>query len=79
MFKMKWHDPVEVDLSQGSQLVQGPVEALVFLLDAWPDRRGPRYVAARSFCRAAISGRKSAEEARQMFIEAAQEAQITAH
>ena len=76
----KWSSPVEVGFGQkGSQLVQGPFDALICLMDTWPDLRGPRYVAARSLCRAALDGRKSPEEAREVFISAAQEARLQAH
>jgi hypothetical protein len=76
----KWSNPVEVGFAQkGSQVVLGPFDALICLMDTWPDLRGPRYVAARSFCRAAIDGRKSLEEAREVFIAAAQEAKLQAH
>ncbi|WP_275783144.1 DUF982 domain-containing protein [Pararhizobium gei] len=76
----KWSQPVEVGFAQeGAQVVQGPAEALTCLLNTWPDLRGPRYVAARSLCRAAIDGRRSPEEAREVFISAAQEARLSAH
>jgi hypothetical protein len=45
----------------------------------WPDRRGPLYVAARSVCRAAIAGRRSPEEAREIFMSATREAELTTH
>ncbi|KQS98074.1 MULTISPECIES: DUF982 domain-containing protein [unclassified Rhizobium] len=76
----KWANPVEVGFAQdGPQMVQGPFDALTCLMDTWPDVRGPQYVAARSFCRAALDGRKSAEEAREVFISAAREAKLQAH
>ncbi|MCV9996742.1 DUF982 domain-containing protein [Pararhizobium sp. YC-54] len=76
----KWSNPVEVGFAhKGSQVVLGPFDALICLMDTWPDLRGPRYVAARSLCRAAIDGRKSAEEAREVFIAAAQEAKLQTH
>ncbi|WP_436040813.1 DUF982 domain-containing protein [Rhizobium sp. LjRoot98] len=46
------------------------------LMDEWPDLRGAGYVRARSFCRAAIAGRKDAEEAREIFVIAAKEANL---
>jgi hypothetical protein len=49
------------------------------MANLWPDRRGPFYVAARSVCRAAIDGRKSAEEAREIFISAMREAHLKTH
>ena len=76
----KWSNPVEVGFEhKGSQVVLGPFDALICLMDTWPDLRGPRYVAARSYCRAAIDGRKSPEEAREVFIAAEQEAKLQAH
>ncbi|KQY26833.1 DUF982 domain-containing protein [Rhizobium sp. Root482] len=76
----KWSSPVEVGFAhKASQTVQGPFDALICLMDTWPDMRGPRYVAARSFCRAAIEGRKSPEEAREVFISAAKEAKLRTH
>lgn len=80
MKQVTWSNPIEVGFAaERSQLVCGPIEALRCLNDLWPDRRGPYYVAARSYCRAAIDGRKSAEEAREVFISAALEADLTAH
>jgi Protein of unknown function (DUF982) len=77
----KWSNPVEVGFAhKGSQVVQGPFDALICLMeDTWPDLRGPRYVAARSYCRAALEGRKSPEEAREVFISAAKEAKLQTH
>ncbi|MDQ0320632.1 hypothetical protein QO002_002770 [Pararhizobium capsulatum DSM 1112] len=76
----KWENPVEVGSEKiGLMTVQGPFDALICLMDTWPDLRGPQYVAARSLCRAAIDGRRSAEEAREVFISAAQEANLAAH
>lgn len=80
MRHIKWSNPIEIGFAHGaSQTVTGPSEALNCMANLWPDRRGPLYVAARSVCRAAIDGRKSAEEAREMFISATQEARLKAH
>lgn len=80
MRHIKWSNPIEVGFAQGdARTVCGPSEALHCMADLWPDRRGPLYVAARSVCRAAIDGRKSAEEAREVFISAAREAHLQAH
>ncbi|WP_075292655.1 DUF982 domain-containing protein [Pararhizobium arenae] len=76
----KWENPVEVRSDKNGLLtVQGPFDALICLMDTWPDLRGPKYVAARSLCRAALDGRRSPEEAREVFISAAREAKFTAH
>ena len=80
MRQIKWSGPVEIGLECGSPfLVTGPLEPLNCMANLWPDRRGPSYVAARSLCRAAINGRKSAEEAREMFISALIEANLPNH
>ena len=80
MRHVKWSNPIEVGFARGSfQLVTGPSDALNCMANLWPDRRGPLYVAARSLCRAAIDGRKSAEEAREMFISATREAHLKMH
>lgn len=73
----KWREPVQINAPiSGTVHVDGPFGALVVLLDEWPDLRGPGYVQARSFCRAAIAGRRSPEEARDHFVRAAREANI---
>ncbi len=73
----KWQTPVQLTIPlNGLVRVDGPSVALLVLMDEWPNTRGPDYVRARSFCRAAIAGRKSAEEARAHFIEAAREANL---
>ncbi|MFT4180605.1 MAG: DUF982 domain-containing protein [Rhizobium sp.] len=80
MRHIKWSNPIEIGFAHGSsQMVTGPSEALNCMANLWPDRRGPFYVAARSVCRAAIDGRKSAEEAREMFISAMREAHLKIH
>ena len=80
MRHIKWSNPIQVGFTPGSaKMVSGPSEALHCLADLWPDRRGPFYVAARSVCRAAIDGRKSAEEARELFISAVREAHLKTH
>jgi hypothetical protein len=74
----RWLQPVQITTSQsGVQTVHGPFAALIFLMDDWPDMRGADYVKARSLCRAAIAGRKTPEEAREVFISAAREANLT--
>ncbi len=73
----RWSSPVTILSTEGGrQTVYGPFDALIFLLDEWPDKRGPAYVRARSACRAALAGRQGADWARDMFLQAAQEAQI---
>jgi hypothetical protein len=77
MSATRWNQPVKITTPHsGNQTVHGPFAALIFLLDEWPDMRGPDYVQARSLCRAAIAGRKTPEEAREVFVRAAKEARI---
>lgn len=80
MRQVKWNEPIEIGFVQGNtQVISGPSEALNCLANLWPEFRGPHYVAARSVCRAAIDGRKSAEEARAVFISATREARLKTH
>jgi hypothetical protein len=73
----KWREPVKINAPiSGDVRVDGPFEALVVLMDEWPNLRGAGYVRARSLCRAAIAGRKDAEEAREIFVVAAKEANL---
>ena len=75
-----WHSPVKIAFMRGVvRTVQGPTEALRCLADLWPDQRGPHYVSARRLCRAALDGRRSAEEARKAFVTATREARLSAH
>ncbi|CAN7329482.1 MULTISPECIES: DUF982 domain-containing protein [Ensifer] len=79
MHQIIWNQPIELDFVTGDvRTVKGPSDALACLADHWP-RRGPSYVAARSACRAAIDGRRTVEEARSLFISAANEAELKAH
>ncbi|NTJ41249.1 DUF982 domain-containing protein [Agrobacterium larrymoorei] len=72
-----WTEPVEVNVDRNtSNVVAGPFDALVLLTDNWPHQRGLNFVRARSACRAALDGRKSAEEARRCFEEAVSEARL---
>lgn len=72
-----WGEPIIINMPlSGRQTVQGAFAALIFLLDEWPDLRGPAYVRARSMCRAAVAGRTRPEEARETFLHAAREAKL---
>jgi hypothetical protein len=80
MKDLKWKNPVEVAFAhEGSTVVKNPFEALICLTDMWPDMRGLKFLKARSACRAALDGRKTAEEARAEFIAAAEEAKLKMH
>ncbi len=77
MPQASWQKPVQVAFgSLGTEMINGPFEALAVLTDRWPDMRGPHFVRARSLCRAALDGRKTPEEARQQFEQAVSEAQL---
>ncbi|AXV15241.1 DUF982 domain-containing protein [Neorhizobium sp. SOG26] len=76
MPQASWEKPVRVAFAHiGTQVVNGPFEALALLTDRWPDMRGPNFVRARSACRAALDGRRTPEEARLQFEQAVSEAQ----
>ncbi|OLP56923.1 hypothetical protein BJF92_11125 [Rhizobium rhizosphaerae] len=78
MRKLLWSRPIALNFHGKQADVNGPSEALDWMSRNWPDARGPCYVAARSLCRAAMSGRRSPEEAREMFLSAAEEARLSA-
>ena len=80
MQSVDWTDPVKVAFVRGAvRTVRGPSEALRCLNDLWPDQRGPHYLSARRICRAALEGRRSAEDARDLFLVATREAQLRAN
>jgi hypothetical protein len=77
MPQASWQKPVHVAFgSLGTEVINGPSEALLLLTDRWPDLRGPHFVRARSCCRAALDGRKTPEEARLQFEQAVSEAKL---
>lgn len=71
--------PKPIWLSKG---LHGPVvevdtaERAAELLESWPNGRGKWYIAASRACRAASSGKASPVMAREMFVQAALEAQL---
>lgn len=74
---VRWREPVNIRAPvSGDVRVDGPFEALIVLLEEWPDLRGSGYVRARSMCRAAVAGHKDAEDARKIFVVAAKEAKL---
>lgn len=79
MSSITWMKPIEFRTPTGGKIsIAGPFEALVWLIERWPNRRGLHYISARSACRAAIAGRKSPEEARKHFDAAIKEAELKA-
>jgi hypothetical protein len=77
MPQANWQNPVHVAFENvGPEVINGPSEALVLLTDRWPDLRGLDFVKARSCCRAALDGRRTPEEARQLFERAVNEAKL---
>jgi hypothetical protein len=73
----RWSEIVKLAIKPDEVvLLKNPADALEFLDGPWPADPGPRHAAARRFCRAAIAGTKSSEDARKVFIEAALEAKI---
>ncbi|MCR6502533.1 DUF982 domain-containing protein [Shinella sp. CPCC 101442] len=71
---MEWKEPIEIQLGTiGTRKVEGPFEALIYLIDNWPNRSGPDFVKAKVTCKAAVEGRADAEVARRDFLAAAKE------
>jgi hypothetical protein len=72
-----WHRPVSVRLQNGtSRMFRGAYDALDFLENEWPIRRGDHYESAKSLCRAAMSRTISSEVAREAFIASCLEAAL---
>ncbi len=78
MFKT-WNECVIVNLPDldGVQIIWTPAEAARLLSEDWPTDHGSAYNAALNACTDALLGTASCDRARQAFIAAAEEAQIT--
>lgn len=72
MQKPVWNSAVTI----GTVRISGPLEALSFLDQGWPNRKGPRFVDARFACLAALDERADPEDAKMRFAEALEEAQL---
>lgn len=70
-----WHQPITVTLQSGTERrFLGAYDALDFLENEWPVRRGRHYESAKSLCRAALNRTISTEVAREAFIASCLEA-----
>jgi hypothetical protein len=70
-----WHLPITVRLQNGAERrFGGAYEALDFLENEWPVRKGRHYESAKSLCRAALNRSISTEVAREAFIASCLEA-----
>lgn len=73
-----WHQPVSIQLQNGStRFFRGAYDALDFLENEWPVRRGAHYQNALRLCRAALSRSAPAEVAREAFLAASLEASMS--
>jgi hypothetical protein len=73
-----WHQPVTVKLQNGTERrFTGTYDALDFLENEWPIRKGRHYDNAILFCRAAAMRSAAAEVAREAFIAACLEAGLS--
>jgi hypothetical protein len=76
----QWSEPVEIEFDNaGSRTVKGPFDALIYLHDMWPLRTGAKFVKASNACKGAIEGRVSLEAAREDFLAAAAEVNVSRH
>jgi hypothetical protein len=70
-----WHQPITVQLQNGTERrFGGAYEALDFLENEWPVRKGRHYESAKSLCRAALNRSIATEVAREAFIASCLEA-----
>lgn len=72
--------PVNIAFGKGATVVvDNTRQAADLLLSEWPARRGPRHRDAVDACLKVLDGHRSTVDAREAFIEAAQEAGILAN
>jgi hypothetical protein len=75
-----WHLPITVTLQSGTERrFMGAYDALDFLENEWPIRKGRHYESAKSLCRAALNRTISTEVAREAFIASCLEAGLKWH
>jgi hypothetical protein len=74
----RFQEPVMISLDQGGKpiAVRNARQATDLLLTQWPARRGPRHRDAVDTCLKVLDGHRSTVDARNAFIEAAEEAGI---
>lgn len=76
---VSWTRPVTVRLQCGlERTFVGAYDALDFLENEWPLRRGERYERALKTCRGAVNGRMPLVVAREAFVAACLEAGLAA-
>lgn len=72
-----WRQPITVQLQNGTERrFTGAYDALDFLENEWPVRKGRHYENAIRQCRAALIRAGTAEEAREAFIASCLEAAL---
>lgn len=72
-----WQIPVTVRISDGVECnIEGPLKALFWMLNHWPDKGGPEYEGAMAICYASLELPSMLEHSRAAFCAAAQEAMI---
>ena len=73
-----WQQPVSVQLQNGStRLFRGAYDALDFLENEWPIRKGHHYQNTISLCRSALARKISTEVAREAFLASCLEAGLS--
>jgi len=74
---ISWDRPVELYFADSNKVtVNGPKEALDYLLAMWPTEQGDVYLNSKNACMEAIEGVVPVEQARQAFVAAAEKAGI---
>jgi hypothetical protein len=75
--EISWQQPITVQLQNGAERrFTGAYEALDFLENEWPIRRGGHYDNAIRLCRAALLRATPVEAAREAFVAACLEAAL---
>ncbi|MGN7884190.1 DUF982 domain-containing protein [Ensifer sp. 22460] len=80
LLEMPWSVPLQVTFQNGNNRTFSSVfDALVFLENEWPRRRGRRYEQAVEVCRRALNRKMPVAIAREAFVAACLEAGLPAN
>ncbi|WP_275790751.1 DUF982 domain-containing protein [Pararhizobium gei] len=77
MTPISWTNPVRLSFGRGEAVtIEGPRDALDYLLSMWPLSDGEMFQAAKTACMEADAGVIPIEESREALIAAAREANL---
>jgi hypothetical protein len=78
MDRQSWSKPVTFETDTARfRTIANTKEASRYLLGNWPGPRGPMYAHAQRVCLSVLSGRGTPEDAREAFVDALTESEIS--